>query len=94
MNGQNLDEGMERVFKTLIERFGRPIGDSPTTVGVPDEREEISEGGPSKKTAKKILKGTKTFKDKVKKVKKWAKDPEAAAAWMMHRATGKWPSEA
>jgi len=49
--------------------------------------------GPTKKTAQKILKGTKTFKDKVKKVEKWADDPEAAAAWMMHKATGKWPSE-
>lgn len=49
--------------------------------------------GPSKKNAQKILKGTKTFKQKVQKVKKWADDPEAAAAWMMHKATGKWPSE-
>jgi len=49
--------------------------------------------GPSKKTAQKILRGTKTFKDKVKKVEKWADDPEAAAAWMMHKAAGKWPSE-
>ncbi len=94
MSRQNLDEAIvDKVFSILVERFGRPIGGSPSTVGVPDEREEILEGGPSKKTAKKILKGTKTFKDKVKKVKKWAKDPEAAAAWMMHKATGKWPSE-
>lgn len=49
--------------------------------------------GPSKKTAKKILRGTKTFKDKMKKVSGWASDPAAAAAWMMHKATGKWPSE-
>jgi hypothetical protein len=49
--------------------------------------------GPSQKTAKKILKGTKTFKDKMKKVVGWADDPAAAAAWMMHKATGKWPSE-
>jgi hypothetical protein len=49
--------------------------------------------GPSKKTAKKILKGTKTFKDKMEKVSGWADDPAAAAAWMMHKATGKWPSE-
>ena len=103
----------------LLEKFGLPIGDAPSTVGVPDERddEELEEagsmatsrvvrpmegleegrkkkrGGPSKKTAKKILKGTKTFKDKIKKVSGWAEDPAAAAAWMMHRATGKWPSE-
>lgn len=49
--------------------------------------------GPTKKTAQKILKGTKTFKQKMKKVEKWAEDPAAAAAWMMHKATGKWPSE-
>ena len=29
----------------------------------------------------------------MKKVEKWAEDPAAAAAWMMHKATGKWPSE-
>lgn len=49
--------------------------------------------GPSKATAKKILRGTKTFKDKMQKVSGWAEDPAAAAAWMMHKATGKWPSE-
>lgn len=49
--------------------------------------------GPSSKTAKKILRGTKTFGQKVKKVEKWADDPAAAAAWMTHKATGKWPSE-
>ena len=49
--------------------------------------------GPSKKTAKKILRGTKSFKEKMKKVSGWANDPAAAAAWMMHHATGKWPSE-
>lgn len=49
--------------------------------------------GPSKKTAQKILRGTKTFKQKMKKVSGWASDPGAAAAWMMHKATGKWPSE-
>lgn len=49
--------------------------------------------GPTKKTAQKILRGTKTFKDKMKKVSGWAKDPAAGAAWMMHKATGKWPSE-
>jgi len=66
--------------------------------GEEDEHEhevhaEAKSKGPSKKTAQKILKGTKTFKDKVKKVEKWADEPEAAAAWMMHKATGKWPSE-
>ena len=54
---------------------------------------EAKKKGPTKKTAQKILKGTKTFKDKVKKVEKWADEPEAAAAWMMHKATGKWPGE-
>lgn len=49
--------------------------------------------GPSPETAKKILKGTKTFAQKMKKVSGWAEDPAAAAAWMTHRATGKWPSE-
>ena len=59
----------------------------------PSLEEDKKTKGPSKKTAKKILRGTKTFKDKVKKVEKWADDPEAAAAWMMHKSTGKWPSE-
>ena len=54
---------------------------------------EAKKGGPSKKTAKKILRGTKTFKEKMKKVEKWADDPAAAAAWMMHRAYGKWPAQ-
>lgn len=54
---------------------------------------EAKKGGPSKKTAKKILRGTKTFKEKMKKVGKWADDPAAAAAWMMHRAYGKWPAQ-
>jgi len=54
---------------------------------------ETKKKGPSKKTAQKILRGTKTFKDKIKKVSSWADDPEAAAAWMMKKATGKWPSE-
>lgn len=49
--------------------------------------------GPSKKTAKKMLKGTKTFAAKVKKVSSWADNPPAAAAWLMHKATGKWPSQ-
>ena len=54
---------------------------------------EAKKKGPSKKTAKKILRGTKTFAQKMKKVSGWAEDPAAAAAWMMHKATGKWPSE-
>ena len=54
---------------------------------------EAKKKGPSKKTAQKILRGTKTFKQKMKKVEKWADNPAAAAAWMQHRATGEWPSE-
>ena len=54
---------------------------------------EAKKKGPTKKTAQKILRGTKTFKDKMDKVSSWADDPAAAAAWMMHKATGKWPSE-
>jgi len=54
---------------------------------------EAKKKGPSKETAKKILKGTKTFAQKMKKVSSWAEDPAAAAAWMAHKATGKWPSE-
>lgn len=45
-----------------------------------------AKGGPSKAAARKILRGTKTFKDKMKKVEKWADDPAAAAMWMMKRA--------
>lgn len=55
--------------------------------------EEKKKRGPSKKTAQKILKGTKTFADKMKKVSGWSDDPAAAAAWMMKKATGKWPSQ-
>lgn len=111
MKTKKMNETTEKVFKVLVERFGTPIGKSPSTVGVPDER--VNEGnmcekcgekdckcemtearrGPSKKTAKKILKGTKTFKEKKKKVAGWADDPAAAAAWMQHKATGKWPRE-
>jgi len=54
---------------------------------------EAKKKGPSKKTAQKILRGTKTFKQKMKKVDSWADAPAAAAAWMTHKATGKWPSE-
>lgn len=49
--------------------------------------------GPSKKAAQKILKGTKSFAEKMKKVSGWAEEPAAAAAWMQHKATGKWPRE-
>ena len=55
--------------------------------------EEAKKKGPSKKTAKKILRGTKSFKDKMEKVSGWAEDPAAAAAWMTKKATGKWPSQ-
>ena len=54
---------------------------------------EAKKKGPTKATTKKILRGTKTFKEKMKKVSGWADDPGAAAAWMMHKATGRWPSE-
>ena len=157
MRRSRQDETVETVYRMLLERFGRPIGDSPSTVGVPDERNEagsmatsrvarpiaesescskcgmdekscecnemyegdldelstcdecgmyeevcecgyMTEGrkkrkGPTKKTAKKILGGTKTFAAKMRKVSGWANDPAAAAAWMMHKATGKWPRQ-
>jgi hypothetical protein len=57
------------------------------------KRKSSEKKGPSKKAAQKILRGTKTFKQKMQKVSSWAEDPAAAAAWMMHKATGKWPSE-
>jgi hypothetical protein len=113
MSRTNIDEATYKVLRRLLEVFGEPIGDRPTTYGVPDERvneEKMCEGcgcsesvcecgmtearrGPTKKTAKKILRGTKTFKQKMKKVSGWAEDPAAAAAWMQHKATGKWPRE-
>jgi len=50
--------------------------------------------GPSKKAAKSWIKGTKKFSDKVAKAKKAGmKNPEGFAAWMMHKATNKWPNE-
>lgn len=66
----------------------KPAVDQPCSCGMSEAKQ-----GPSAKTAKKILRGTKTFKEKMKKVSGWADDPAAAAAWMMHKATGKWPSE-
>jgi len=30
----------EAIYKTLLERFGEPIGDAPSTVGVPDDEEQ------------------------------------------------------
>ena len=39
MNKANLVE----INDLLLERFGRPIGDSPSTVGVPDERNEADD---------------------------------------------------
>lgn len=80
-------------------RVVRPLAELEELDEELDESEELEEGrrkkkkGPSKKTAKKILRGTKTFKDKIKRVSGWAEDPAAAAAWMMHKATGKWPSQ-
>jgi hypothetical protein len=40
MKIQNLNEETKKIFQVLIERFGTPIGDAPSTVGVPDERSE------------------------------------------------------
>jgi hypothetical protein len=61
-------------------------------LGAPDVSE--SKKGPSKKGAKNWVKGTKKFSDKVKKAKKAGmKNPEGFAAWMQHKATGKWPSK-
>ncbi len=118
MNSKNLNEVTRLVYRRLLERFGEPIGDRPTTYGVSDERprEEktcescggYNEGvcecgmteagrkdkGPSKATAKKMLKRAKTFKQKKKIASKWAKKSlGGAAAWLQHRATGKWPRE-
>ena len=42
--------------------------------------------GPSKKTAKKILKGAVTATQKAKKVDSWATNPWAAANWMSQQA--------
>lgn len=61
--------------------------------GCTHEMDEAKKKGPSKKAAQKILRGTKTFKEKMKKVSSWADDPAAAAAWMTKKATGKWPSQ-
>lgn len=57
------------------------------------KKKAIKKKGPSKKAAQKILRGTKTFKQKMQKVSGWAEDPAAAAAWMTKKATGKWPAE-
>lgn len=65
-----------------------PLPGSPCGCGMQEAKK-----GPTASTAKKILRGTKSFKDKMKKVSSWAEDPAAAAAWMTHKAYGKWPSE-
>lgn len=58
------------------------------------KRKAAKNKGPSKKTAQKILRGTKTFKQKVQRVKGFAtKNPAGMAAYLMKKATGKWPSE-
>lgn len=54
---------------------------------------EAKKRGPSKAAAKSWVKGTKKFKDKVKKAKSAGmENPEGFAAWMTHKATGAWPS--
>ena len=40
---RNLDETTLHVYKVLLEKFGEPIGERPTTSGVPDERESLKE---------------------------------------------------
>jgi hypothetical protein len=91
---RRLSEGIARITDEELSAWSR--GDWGFVSGA-ESRPAVSEAqkkkGPSKKTAQKILRGTKTFKQKMKKVEKWAEDPAAAAAWMMHKATGKWPSE-
>ena len=42
-NKQTLDEASKIIYQTILEKFGRPIGDSPSTVGVPDERHLIDD---------------------------------------------------
>lgn len=88
-----LAEGMARITEEELNAWRNGDWGFVSDVNPRPEVSEAKKKGPSKKTAQKILRGTKTFKDKVKKVEKWADEPEAAAAWMMHKATGKWPSE-
>ena len=92
------DEGLEvseagSMASTRVVRPLDELGDLDEELNELEEGRRKKNKGPSKKTAKKILRGTKTFKDKIKKVSGWAEDPAAAAAWMMHKATGKWPSQ-
>jgi hypothetical protein len=88
-----LAEGMARITEEELNAWRNGDWGFVSDAGLRTEVSEAKKKGPSKKTAQKIIRGTKTFKDKVKKVEKWADEPEAAAAWMMHKATGKWPSE-
>ena len=90
---KNLSEGHSRITEEELDAWRKGDWGFVSDIDRHSSLEEEKTPGPSKKTAKKILRGTKTFKDKVKKVEKWADDPEAAAAWMMHKSTGKWPSE-
>lgn len=42
--------------------------------------------GPSKKAARKILRGAGSFSEKMKRVSGWAEDPAAGAMWMTMKA--------
>lgn len=42
MKKSRIDEATLRVYRSLLERFGEPIGQAPSTVGVPDERQDES----------------------------------------------------
>jgi len=88
-----LAEGIARITEEELNAWSKGDWSFVSGIDTGAEMSEAKKKGPSKKTAQKILRGTKTFKQKMKKVEKWADEPEAAAAWMMHKATGKWPSE-
>lgn len=45
MNNGKLDEATTKIYQRLIEQFGEPIGERPTTYGVPDARVSEKKGG-------------------------------------------------
>lgn len=63
----------ELVCEALLEKFGRKIGNSPSTVGVPDERDELEEVAPPGREKQVLaIKRANKKKPKSQRVNPWA----------------------
>ena len=93
--------GCAEMQEEMCEMCGMPVGQCtcqqastcpacgmmPLEMGAPCECAMTeAKKGPSKKTAKKILKGAVTATEKAEKVDSWATNPWAAANWMSQQA--------